>query len=201
MKRLLRLVAIAAMAIAASSGAGYAQQAKKGGDAGKFKLAVVDIEAIRLDAAALKDARQQIAKYQQAFQAEIQKEEAALRTANQELARQRSILSPEAFNEERRKFEQRLVEVQRKVQLRKRQLDELQLGVARKMNEVVADVLGEIAVEQGYSIILRLDQSVFAAEPYLITKQVLDRLNKKLPSIKVPEPKEPEEAGKPAPGK
>lgn len=199
MNRFLTLAAVAAVFLAASGAPVDAQQAKQTKKAAaptQFKMAIIDIDNIRRDAVALKDARQQIAKYQSTFQTEIQKEETALRNANQELARQRSILSPEAFEEERRKFEQRLVDVQRKVQLRKQQLDALQLDVMQKMNEAMAQVVSEIALEDRYSVILRLDQAVFAADMHLITKKVLDRLNKKLPVIKVPEPGQAKAPGK-----
>ncbi len=153
-----------------------------------LKIGVIDIEQIRREASAVKDARQQITAYHGTIQSEIQKEENELREANQELARQRTVLAPEAFNEERRKFEARLVDVQRKVQERRQELDDIQNDVMRRMNEAVAEVVIEIAQEQEYTLILRLDQAVFAAESFLITKTVLDRLNKKLPAIKIAEP-------------
>jgi Skp family chaperone for outer membrane proteins len=153
-----------------------------------LKIGVIDIDQIRRDSTAVKDARDQIATYHNTIQAEIQKEETELRDANQELARQRTVLAPDAFNEERRKFEARLVEVQRKVQERRQELDDIQNDVMRRMNEVMAEVVVEIAQEQGFGLILRLDQSVFAAQPLLITQAVLERLNKKLPSIKIAEP-------------
>lgn len=177
-------------------------QSKKASGGGQIKIAVIDIDHIRREATAVKAAREQVAKYHTAFQADIQKEEAELRNANQELARQRSILSPEAFAEERRKFEQRLVEVQRLVQVRRQQLDDVQNDFMRRMNEVMAEVVNDIAKENGYTVILRLDQSVFASESVMITSQVLERLNKKLPTIKVPEPGKTPAPGKaPAPGK
>lgn len=153
-----------------------------------LSIAVVDIDQIRREATAVIAAREQINKYHAAIQAEIQKEEVALRDANQELARQRTVLSPEAFNEERRKFEQRLVDVQRTVQERREEMDNIQNDVMRRMNEAMAEVVSELAQEQKFGLILRLDQTVFAADPLLITKAVLERLNKKLPSIKVAEP-------------
>ncbi|MEK7245746.1 MAG: OmpH family outer membrane protein [Pseudomonadota bacterium] len=165
-----------------------AQQPQQPTDPIPLKVGVIDIEQIRRDSTAVKDARNQIATFHNVVQAEIQKEENELREANQELARQRTILAPEAFNEERRKFEARLVEVQRKVQERRQELDDIQNDVMRRMNESVAEVVVEIAQEQAFTLILRLDQSVFAAQPLLITQIVLDRLNKKLPSIKIAEP-------------
>lgn len=191
-----RLLAVATAIVLAATVSAPAQQAPAAPAAATpasagavpLKIGVIDIDQIRRDAAAVKDARAQIAKYHTAIQADIQKEEAALREANQELARQRNVLSPEAFTEERRKFEQRLVDVQRKVQERSQEMDDIQNDVMRRMNEAMAEVVIDIAKEQGFGLILRLDQSVFAGEPLLITQVVLDRLNKKLPSIKVSEP-------------
>ena len=193
--KIFRLLAVAAAFVLAVAVSVQAQQqpaapaaAPAPAAAVPLKIGVIDIDQIRRDATAVKDARAQIAKYHTTIQAEIQKEETALRDANQELARQRNILSPEAFTEERRKFEQRLVDVQRKVQERSQEMDDIQNDVMRRMNEAMAEVVIDIAKEQGFGLILRLDQSVFAAEPLLITQVVLDRLNKKLPAIKVAEP-------------
>jgi len=166
----------------------FAQQAKKGNPPTGLKIAVIDVDAIRRDSSAIKDAREQLNRYQTAFQADIQKEETELRNANQELARQRSILSPEAFAEERKKFEQKLVQVQRLVQQRKQQLDDAQAEVMRKINDTMTEVIGELAVENSYTLILRMDQLIFAGDALLITKTVLERLNKKLPTLKVSDP-------------
>lgn len=187
MQKLYTLALCAVLVSAVFATSARAQQQAPGGPI-TLKIGVIDIDQIRRDSTAVKDARDQIATYHNTIQAEIQKEENELREANQELARQRTLLTPESFNEERRKFEVRLVEVQRKVQERRQELDDIQNDVMRRMNEAMAEVVVEIAQEQGYGLILRLDQSVFAAQPLLITPIVLERLNKKLPSIKIAEP-------------
>jgi Skp family chaperone for outer membrane proteins len=166
----------------------FAQQAKKGNPPAALKIAVIDVETIRREAAAIKNAREQLNRYQAAFQAEIQKEEAELRNANQELARQRSILSPEAFAEERKKFDQKLIEVQRLMQQRRQLLDDAWAEVVRKVGDTMNEVITELAVENGYTLILRFDSLIFAGEAYVITQSALDRLNKKLPSLQVPDP-------------
>ena len=187
MKKHLKVIVSASIVSAIVATSAWAQQAAQPAQL-PLKIGVIDIEQIRRDATAVKDARQQITNFHNTVQSEIQKEENELREANQELARQRTVLAPDAFNEERRKFEARLVDVQRKVQERRQELDDIQNDVMRRMNEAMAEVVIEIAQEQQFSIIMRLDQSVFAAEPYLITAAVLERLNKKLPSIKIAEP-------------
>ena len=150
-----------------------------------IKIAIIDIEAIRLHAAVVKDIRSQIVKFREGFQATIQKEEEELRNANQELARKRAILSPEAFSEERRKFEQRLANVQRMVQTRKQDLDKAQGDAMSKVEGVLNGIVLELAKERGLNLILRKNQTVLGAKALHITKEVLVRLDKKLPSLKL----------------
>lgn len=150
-----------------------------------IKIAIIDIEAIRLHAAVVKDIRSQIVKYRKVYQAMIQKEEEELRNANQELARKRAILSPEAFSEERRKWEQRLADVQRMVQTRKQDLDKAQGEAMSKVEGVLNGIVLELAEEKGLNLILGKNQTVLAAKSLHITKEVLKRLDKKLPSLKL----------------
>ncbi len=148
-------------------------------------VTVLDIGKIRRDAASVKSIREQIVTYQNKVQGEIQKEQEALRTAQQELAKKQSLLAPEAFAEERRKFEQRVVGVQKMVQERRRSLEESQnkamVQVERALNEIVASV----AEKNGYDVILRLGQIVYVKTDLDITGIVLQELDKKLPSVQV----------------
>ena len=152
------------------------------------KIAVIDINLIIRDALAFNEIRKQIGKYRKVFQAEIQKEEEALRNANQELARQRTLLSAEAFSERRRGFEKRVAEVQRLVQQRKQNLDRAQGDAMSKIQKSLNEIVSVVAVEQDISLILRKDQTILAAKALRITKEVLDRLNVAMPTIKVAAP-------------
>ena len=148
-----------------------------------IKIAIIDIDAIRLHAAVVKDIRSQIVKFRKVYQATIQKEEEELRNANQELARKRAILTPEAYAEERRKFERRLADVQRMVQTRKQDLDKAQGDAMSKVEGILNGIVLEMAKEKGLDLILRKNQTVLGAKSLHITKEVLDLLDKKLPSL------------------
>jgi len=152
-------------------------------------ITVLDISKIRRDAASVKAIREQIINYQNKIQSEVQKEQEALRAAQQELAKKQSLLAPEAFAEERRKFEQRVVGVQKMVQERRQTLEQAQnaamLQVERALNEIVASV----AEKNGYDVILRLSQIVYVKRTLDITGIVLQELDKKLPTVQVDLPK------------
>jgi len=150
-----------------------------------IKIAVINLEMIRRNAKAVETIRDQIGKYRSTFQSEIQKEEEALRNGNQELARKRSILSAEAFADERRKFENRVTEVQKLVQGRKVNLDRAQAQAMGQVQDSLNSIVTKIAEENGLSLILLKDQTVLAVRELDITPTVLERLDAQLPTVTV----------------
>ena len=94
MKKIITCLAFFIFVITAPTTSSLAQATKN-----NIKIGVIDINMIIRDAKAFNSIREQISKYKEVYQAEIQKEEEALRNANQELARQRTLLSAEAFAE------------------------------------------------------------------------------------------------------
>ena len=153
-----------------------------------MRIAIVDADSILRDATVVKGIREQILDYRKKYENEFKKEEEALRTANEDLAKKRTILSPEAFAEERRKFERKVVDVQRLVQVRKQDLDKAQGVAMSKVEEALNQIINEIVTEHKLSIIMKSNQTVYYTRSIDVTQAVLDRLNKKLPSIKVPAP-------------
>ncbi len=152
-----------------------------------INVAVIDIDEIRRKASVVKDIRAQIGKFRNAFQADIQKEEEVLRNADKELARKRTILSPDAFAEERRKFQQSVVEVQRLVQKRKQELDSAMANAMRKVELTLTDIVTDMAKKKKLTLILRKEQTVLAAPSLSITKEVLRLVEEKMPSLKIPD--------------
>lgn len=154
----------------------------------QIPVAVLDVQRILIDALAVKNIREQITKYGTKFEVEIEKERKEIRTENQELARQRTILSPEAFAEKRRKFEQRVVKVQRLVQQRQRELDISRNEAMIVVNKAYTGIVSKIANERNLAVILRKNQTAYAVTSLDITKEVLSRLDKKMPTVKVSKP-------------
>lgn len=188
--RLSRQIVFFIFAVAfalAAQGQPFAQEkkAKSTNKASYVNVAIIDIIKIRRKSKVVKNIRGQISKYRKIFQEEIKKEEAELRKSNSELSRQRTILSPEAFAEERRKFEQRLVEVQRKVQDRRQKLD-LAFGAAmREVENKLSGIVTKLAEKKKLGLILRRDKTVLASDALSITNEALAILDKKMPTYKL----------------
>jgi Skp family chaperone for outer membrane proteins len=153
-----------------------------------LQLAVVDIEEIERRAAAAKDIRRQINEYRETLQAEFREKDEQLRTANQELVRQRAILSPESFAEERRKFEARVVDTQREVQIQRQALDNAMKKALKSVEAVLDEVTREVMSETGVTLLLRRQALVYSVESLDITGLLLTKLDERLPSVEVPKP-------------
>ena len=154
----------------------------------KIPVAVLDVQAILRNAKAVKSIRKQITKFGSKFEEEIEKERAEIRKANQELARQRTILSPDIFAEKRRKFEKRVVEVQRLVQKRQRELDKSRNTAMGVVNKTYTEIVSKVANENNLAVIVRKAQTAYSVKALDITSEILTRLDEKLPTVKVSVP-------------
>ncbi len=181
-KSLVSSVFVLALVFTVFSGPSFAQEKN---DPAAFRVAVVDMNQIMATAKAPQSIHAQINEKRKVFQAEIQKEEKELREGNQELARQRTIMSPEAFKEERRKFEERFVAAQRKMQERKLTLDRARAEAMEKVGDALKTVITKLVKEHGITLLLRKEQTVFSDKRLVITDFVVTELDKLLPSVKV----------------
>jgi Skp family chaperone for outer membrane proteins len=164
-------------------------------------VAVVDIQRVMRESAAAKSIQGQIEKLRASYQKEITKQENDLRNAEQELNRQRTLVSPDAFNERRRQFEQKVGSLQRDVQNRKRELDKSFSAAMRTVEKSLREIIEQLVTERRLNLVLIKSQTIYNAPEFEMTDEVMKRLNAKLPSVKVPPPaKTPPAKAKP-PGK
>ena len=90
-----------------------------------IKMGILDIQRVMQKSLMAKDIARQIDAKRRKFRGEIKKEEEALRKADDKLKKQRIILLPEAFAEEARKFRVKTTLLQKKVQLRNQEFNQL----------------------------------------------------------------------------
>lgn len=156
--------------------------------AAELKVAILDVERVRRSALAVKAIHSQLGVHIDSYRSETQKEEQEIRSAQDELARKRTVLSPEAYAEERRKLEEQLIGAQNRVQERRQALERVNADAMQQVQAVLETIVGEIAAEQQLTLILRKDQVVFLSPDLEITDQVLQRLDKALPTVPVSSP-------------
>lgn len=151
--------------------------------------AVVDVQKIMLESAAAKNVRSQIETRREALGGQISAEEKQLRQAEQDLAEQRSLLSNDAFAKKRQAFQRRVANMQRKVQVSRRQLDQAFVDAMAKIQDVLLRVVAELAGERKVDIVLRKSQVLVFAKTMDLTAPTLERLNAKIKKITIEMPK------------
>ena len=161
-----------------------------GADAQKLPnavAAVIDYQRVLRDAAAAQSIRKQIEARRQAYQEEISKEEQRLHEADKAFAKQRSVLSAEAFAEKRRDFEQEVAEVQRLVQERRRELDNMAAAALNQVKEALIEIVTSIAEERGFNLVLPSSEVLFFSRSLDLTEEVLAKLDARLPQVQLSE--------------
>jgi Skp family chaperone for outer membrane proteins len=147
--------------------------------------AVIDYQRILRDAAAARSIRAQIESRRKTYQGEISKEEQRLHEADKAFAKQRSLLTPEAFAEKRRAFEEDVSEVQRLVQQRRRQLDQVAEVALNEVKTALIEIVTGIAEERGFNLVLPSSEVLFFARKIDLTEEVLAKLDARLPDVVV----------------
>ncbi|MDB2414773.1 OmpH family outer membrane protein [Rickettsiales bacterium] len=148
-------------------------------------IAVVDIKAIMEGSKAAEDVRNQIKKSRNKYQSEIAKKEETLRQDDQKLAKLHSTLSPEAFEAKKKEFKEKLIEVQRDVQIKRSKLDTALTKALETIQETILSIVEDLAKEKKFDLALPNSQVLYSDESLDITQEVLDLLNKKLPKVKI----------------
>lgn len=151
-------------------------------------VAVIDFQQLERDALAAKNIREQVEVYRTRYAAVISEEEEQLRREEQELKRQRAILSPEAFAQRRREFEDSVAGLQRQVQNRTRRLERSIEAALGTVNQVLGPIIKGLSSEFGFTIVLDKRQVRYIDDRFDITPVVLQRLDERLPEVSVPPP-------------
>ena len=164
----------------------YNVQAATEGQEKPFKVGVVDLSHILKSSLAAKDIQAQIDTRRQKYQKEISNLEKDLRSAEKEILGLRSKnTEDETIVDKRKDFQQKLIVAQKKIQSHKSVLENT---FNNSMNRVRAEsqkIIADVADQEGYSMILNQNSVVIAEKSLDITKDVIKRLNKKLPDFKV----------------
>lgn len=153
-------------------------------------IVVVDVQKILQDSTASKGIQQAVESQRDIYQKEISALEDKLRNGEAELRKQQTVLSPDAFANKRRDFEKQVADVQRTVQNRKRALDTALNEAMGQVQKNMVDIIADVARGQSANLVLARHQVVLVDTQLDVTDIVLERLNKKLPTVAVSIPKQ-----------
>lgn len=162
--------------------------AKKVANTGVY-LAVLDTDAVFVNAKSMQSIHEQMAKFQADLQSTIDKEKADVKKAEEELLTQRPLLAADVFAEKRKQFQDRIVKLQREVQESNLKLNTVRTDANKKVTDVFRAVVADIVKINGITVVFQKGQVVFSDPKLDITNLVLIDLDKRLPSVQVASPK------------
>ncbi|MEW5726382.1 MAG: OmpH family outer membrane protein, partial [Pseudomonadota bacterium] len=137
---------------------------------------------------------------QQAFSGEFEAARKDLQKQEMELSKQKAVLGQQAFEERVRGFNEEVAAFQRRYQTALRALEKSTAAAHNQLQKATIEATSEVASEMGAGLVLH-KQNVFLHDERMdVTDAVIERVNKRLPSVAFPPP-EVEGLGKPSPSK
>ena len=148
-------------------------------------IGVIDINRILADANAAVKAAKEIEKIAIEIEDEIKTSDEEIIKEQNLLIESQSIMAPEAFEAKRSEYESKVQKYNNERQSKLMKIDEL-IAVSRNdILNALKPILEEISNEKGITIILEKTSIMLNAEKMDITNEVLKKLNRSLPNIKV----------------
>lgn len=155
-------------------------------------VAVIDFQHIVKESAAGKSVRNQVDVRQAAFQAEIKPLQQELESIRAELGNRMPGIAEAEYATKRKAIRERVNELQRIIQERKRELDDMFNNGMRQVDLALVEVLKELAEERGINLILNAGRGrglvLFAENQIVITDEALQRLDARLPKVELTKP-------------
>ena len=152
-------------------------------------IAFVNMKRIMTEAAAIRDISKQINVYKAGLEKKIRAEREKLRDAKASLEKQASLLDPKVIEEKRADFRKKVNDFTRGADDRVRALRESDEGAVAIVRKALNEVIVAFVQENRIGMVVNEKGVVFVVGELDRTAEILDALNKKLPKVKVAEPR------------
>lgn len=148
-------------------------------------IGIIDINKVLTESKAAVDATKQIETIQKKSDDESKEEDEMIINEREKLIEQQSVMAPEAFEIKVADFEKKVQKYQIERQEKLRKLDQMVQIARAKILEEVKPIINDYASELGITVILEKNAVILSADDMDMTNEVIKRLNKNLPKIKV----------------
>ena len=152
---------------------------------GKLSIAVIDMQMILRDSRASKSVRPQMEKLRSSYRSAVRKEEETLREESERLRERGEVLSPDAYAKERRQYEIKARAAQTEFRARKQRIDQAYSAAIEKIQKTMIIEAAKIANERSLDLVLPKSIIILSAKDLDITSEVLEHLDRALPSVDV----------------
>jgi len=157
-----------------------------------LRVAVIRMDAVQTDAAALKNLRAQKEKYESKLRDELTKEQKALEKEKKEIEKSQDVLSPEALQRRVADYQTRVAKLQRSLTERAQSIEEsYQKALNDLQTKHLDPVMEGVIAKKNLSLVIdgRFARTGAGIQGLDITDEVVNALNKKVSSVKMATPK------------
>ena len=148
-------------------------------------LAVVDFRGVLAKSEAARNIRSAVDEKREELRKYFLEVENSLRDEQKNLSKKRSIVTAEAFEQRARNLKEKAQSAQKLAQTSNQKLKKSFDQAMDKVQKELLRIVAEVAEETGVGVVLFRSASVIAVKKLDISKEVLQRLNRKLPEVKV----------------
>ncbi|MGO8920451.1 MAG: OmpH family outer membrane protein [Stellaceae bacterium] len=148
-------------------------------------ILIVDMQQILQDAKAAKEVQAALNQQYSAYSKQVAQQEDELQKGGAELERQRTVLSPEVYTARARELQQRYDELGKTVQAKRQALQQSLNEAMGKVRAAALEVVADISKERRATLVLEKQAVVYEMEGMDVSADAIQRLDKKLPSVKV----------------
>ena len=148
-------------------------------------LAVIDFRGVLAKSEAARNIRSAVDEKRQELRKYFLEVENSLRDEQKNLSKKRSIVTAEAFEKRARKLKEKAQSAQKLAQTSNQKLKKSFDQAMDKVQKELLRIVAEVAEESGVGVVLFRSAIVIAVKKLDISKEVLQRLNKKLPEVEV----------------
>jgi outer membrane protein len=156
-----------------------------GGAGPAVKILVVDRQAILRLSKVGQNIVQQVNSLTSSAESQFKAEKDALQKEEQTLAQQGAILAPDVRAQKQKAFESKVAAFQKKVQDRQSMIQGGVMNARRQVEAALGPILQGVLAERGANLLLDRQEVVLATVDIDVTKVTIQRLDQKLPNVKV----------------
>jgi outer membrane protein len=149
------------------------------------RILVIDRQAILRFSKVGQDIVRQVNGYTQSAEGEFKAERDGLQREQAGLQQQMAILAPDVREQRRRAFEEKVQSFQAKVQARQNQIQGGVLQARQQVEQALGPILQGIMNERQANLLLDRAAVVLGTVDVDVTKVAIQRLDQKLPAVKV----------------
>ena len=151
----------------------------------KLRIMVVDIQTLLQKSKAAQMVRQQIEARGAEYRKEIAHQEQVLHAEQNALQREQSKLSAAALSKKGREFQQKVTALNRNVEGKRATLEKSNADAFTKIQTAMLKIIADIAKQRQANLVFQRSDLVLFDKKFDVTDEVLQQLDKDLPSVKV----------------